>query len=65
MAYCKLGFRARRFIRRNLTLFKIPNKSFVLLAFISKNRHEQDSKKIFSCFVFNERLRLFLCLTSF
>ena len=37
------GFQAQRFIRRNLTLFEIQKNSFVLYAFISKNRHEQDS----------------------
>ena len=30
-----VGFLARRFIRGNLSLFEIPNKSFVLCAFIS------------------------------
>ena len=46
------GFLVRRFIRGNLTLFEIPNKSFVLYAFISKNRLEQDSKEIFLFYIF-------------
>ena len=48
-----VGFLAWCFIGRNLTLFEMQNKSFILYAFISKNwhRHEQDSKEIF-LFVF-------------
>ena len=46
-----VGFLARRFIRDNLTL-EIPNKSFVLYTFISKNRHKQDSKEIFPFYIF-------------
>ena len=64
-----VGFLARRFIRGILTLFEIPNKSFVLYAFVSKNRHEQDSKEIFlfciffpSCFVI---LQLCVCFHFF
>ena len=47
-----VGFLARPFIRGYLTFFEIPNKSFVLYAFISKNRHEQDSKEIFLLCIF-------------
>ena len=47
-----VGFLAPRFIRGNLILFEIPNKSFVLYTFISKNRHEQDSKEIFLFSIF-------------
>ena len=41
-----VGFLDRCFTRGNLTLFEIRNKSFVLYAFISKNRHKQNSKKV-------------------
>ena len=60
-----VGFLPRRFIRGNLTLFEIQNKSFVLYAFIGKNRPQQDSKEIFlfciffpSCFAI---LKLCVC----
>ena len=47
-----VGFLARRFSRGNLTLFEISNKFFVLYAFISKNRHEQDSKEVSPFYIF-------------
>ena len=47
-----VGFLARHFTRGNFTLFEIPNKSFVLYAFISKNRHEQDLKETFLFCIF-------------
>ena len=48
-----VGFLAQCFIRGNLTFFEIPNKSFVLYAFISKNRHVQDLKEIFLVCIFS------------
>ena len=59
-------FRARRFIRSNLTLFEIPNKSYVFYAFISKNRQEQESKEIFVLFCLTLLFRKIavLCLLS-
>ena len=47
-----VGLLAQCFIRGNLTFFEIPNESFVLYAFISKNRHVQDSKEIFLVCIF-------------
>ena len=41
-----VGFLARSLIHGNLALFEIPNKSFFLYAFISKNRNKQDSKEV-------------------